>query len=844
MKKLFTLLIILLYTFLLHSYVSPIGWNYISEGRFTIYYPAGEYIYAKYTMNNLRTYADSIDTITGNKRGQNIRLTLENSGEYHNGAANPLMNKLIFFTNTPGTASTFATQDWLNNLAIHEYTHASHLGNAKGLPHLLSRVLGNVFSPNFFSPLWIVEGITVRNESHFSPYTGRLNNGYNSAVISAKARADKLPNVLSANYYLDDFPYGNYYIYGGAIVDYLSETYGEASLSEFFDDYGNGIFNIGFGVAFPSWTLDRSAKRVFGSTFPEIFEEWSNKLKSEEALKPAPPSALRAVDWKNTLMVDNLVSDSKDNIFFSTIDKRYKSFERSIVKFNVNKNREETIHRSNSSYAANFEVVDNSLFFAESEVYGFASNIFNRGFGNKAVVSYLDLESNKKKALFSAELKDFAVVDKENIFFTSENNSTMNSTLHKYSHGSIGTIKELPYMVGEMIYKDNFLYFTYKFTGSSWDIGRISVRNLKLERLVTTYNLEKSLHITDNKLYFTSNPQGVSKLFSLDLKTKSVTNHSGSYYCDMGVVMNENIYFKSVEADGERIASAPLETRRHNLDVTSNSQLINLSTNDDYVEKNALIKSVGQLFLPYTRLPLVVVGADGIGYLDYSFFSDTNDNGSFYGFNIHTSLLQPLDVTYMMRSNDVNEIYATLPIYKSARGILDNISLATLTDFDKDHNYGLLVDLKTSRDRLKTTYFYADEEDGYEFTTTYSHYLSKAKIYAGFSLYKNYDDEPIYYTGNYKDGRELNSINYSLGSDLKLFEVRNGFWTPNLAIKDVYLTTALHRIEIEDDRDYNFAQVELNTNLGIFSGIMFNLGFGSYISEDDHEFYFRMRAGY
>lgn len=316
MKKHFFLIVIALFCINLFSYNNISDWRYIKDKRFTIYYPQGQYLYAKYTLNSLKEYASKIDNITSNERNQKVNIVLEDTGEYHNGLANPIENKLRLFLNSPSTNNNFTSQDWLNMLVIHEYTHHSHLTSTDKTPLLLSKIFGNILSPNLYSPMWMIEGITVRNESYFSPYIGRLNNGYYTEVIQAQLRDDKFQNHITANYYLEDFPLGNYYIYGGAFVKWLSDIYGEEQLTRFYNNYGSNLRNVIWSSLFPKYTLDRSAKKIFNKSFPSLFKQWKSYLEMSANFDKDFHSNFISYDWDNTLLVSNLTSSADKQLFF------------------------------------------------------------------------------------------------------------------------------------------------------------------------------------------------------------------------------------------------------------------------------------------------------------------------------------------------------------------------------------------------------------------------------------------------------------------------------------------------------------------------------------------------
>lgn len=194
------------------------------------------------------------------------------------GYADPLPVKISIFTHNPDIFSTMLSYDsWLRLVvSIHEYTHISQMPNTNGIPSFLTKILGNYFSPNNHVPMWVTEGITVYNESQVSPYEGRLNAGYFDTILASKAVEGKLPSILEANYYHNHFPLGPYYLYGGTFFRYLSTTYGEEKITQFFDEYGSYYWTPFIGDFFPAIGIDKAAEKVYGKNFPQLFKEWKS----------------------------------------------------------------------------------------------------------------------------------------------------------------------------------------------------------------------------------------------------------------------------------------------------------------------------------------------------------------------------------------------------------------------------------------------------------------------------------------------------------------------------------------------------------------------------------------
>ena len=49
--------------------------------------------------------------------------------------------------------------DWMRLLITHEYTHIVQMDMVNSLPEVLSNIFGNLYFPNMFQPIWLIEGL-------------------------------------------------------------------------------------------------------------------------------------------------------------------------------------------------------------------------------------------------------------------------------------------------------------------------------------------------------------------------------------------------------------------------------------------------------------------------------------------------------------------------------------------------------------------------------------------------------------------------------------------------------------------------------------------------------------
>ncbi len=813
MKKNIVFVILVLISIKIFSYNNILEWRYIKDNRFTVYYPQGQYLYAKYVMNTLNEYSEEVDQVTGNQRQQNLNIVLEDTGEFYNGMANPIENRLSLFLNTPNTHDSITFQEWLNTLVIHEYTHHSHLTNAKKYPLVFSKIFGNIFSPNLYSPMWIIEGITVRNESNFSPYMGRLNNGYYKEIIEAQLREDRFQNHITANYYLNDFPFGNYYVYGGAFIEWLAEQYGEEKLTEFFNYYGSDFRNVLISSLLPKYTLDKAAKRVFNKRFPQLFAQWKDYIKMSADFDKTLVTQNIAHNWNNTLLVNNLTTDDVDNLYFFETKGYFNHYRKNIVKYNVDNNSSKIIYNSNSSLSANLEIRGNMLYFSEVEGIFTGNNLVYNGYSGTSTLKKLDLNNrNSTKVIFQKNFKDFTVAENRVIFYTTEDINSMTSSLFMYANNHHSLIRNYPFLISELVYSKNKIFCTYKYPNSSWDIGEISLSNYDLVPLVKTKSQEKNIHVFNNILLFTSNQNNKSQAYKLDLSSKKISKVSNNFFADMPKIIGNKLYYKSISATGERISVSEVVDLPANLELVDDSRLITI-IDDDYEETLAVGQSLKQLFIPYIRQPLGILTSDGIGLFKVSAnWYLNNDNDGVFEADISTQIFSPLNLNYHLTNHDDNYLNAQLRLYSSQVNWLSSIDIMGLTDFADTKLLGNRVLFRKFNSILSNTYNYDFESTGSYNNLTLRNNFKRVQLSTIFQNVNDYDKSPNFSEKSIKSAHDTFN-EYGVEAEFNLFKIRNGWWTPNIAVKDIDLCLGIYQNDYRIDDKITYFKISSKSEL-------------------------------
>lgn len=201
-------------------------------------------------------------------------------------------NQMRIYVSAPDDFNGLENQrDWLALLLTHELTHVLHLDQARKAPAWLQKVFGrNVwFFPHIFQPLFLVEGLAVREESADGT-SGRLHGTNYAMQMRAQGQAGfrSLAQVSTTS---RRWPAGEAYLYGAFFYEFLDETRGDDEVAEFLRSYSDNVV--------PFW-LNPTARQVFGQSFDSLwdgYQAWlATRFREEPGVHTLPPETLRVTD--------------------------------------------------------------------------------------------------------------------------------------------------------------------------------------------------------------------------------------------------------------------------------------------------------------------------------------------------------------------------------------------------------------------------------------------------------------------------------------------------------------------------------------------------------------------
>ena len=781
MKRLIILVLLIVGSLL--SAISIFEWDFIEDEKFIVFYPDGYKFQAEEVMRYANNHYQEIKNITGNDSDFKVRFVIQDPGEVANGYADNVNMLISVFTNDPTSLEDFSNDNWLRIVSVHELTHISQLSNSSGLSKVATTLFGNMLSPNMAVPLWIVEGITVFTESSLTPYEGRMNYGYYPAIVSAKAAAGKLPNLVQASYWDATYPGGQYYIYGGSFFRFLSKQYGNEKIGELFRKNGEKFWGL-TSLAFPFTALDISAKQVFGKSFPKLFEEW-HQYETEKAKDWHYAGNQLDIDQEDCYGISRLQQYNGELYFVRTI-LEYANYRTEIVKYDGI--TEIVLKSFPTSFIGNLEFKDNCLYYALMEIKSGFANHDQNGKGAIGVLYKYNLETGKNKKILKAEFKDFEVENGDSILLATQRKDAFGSIVYRFD-GKKNKLFETNRVIGELTAVNGSMYCVNKAASGSWDISGLDLNSGTLTPILDSPWQETRLKADGKNFTFTGNFDSQYSSYRYNTETGKLEKMIDSSFAADGVTLGNKTYYLAVTDCGERIYTTEVNVEEYTK-ILPKAFVLPEQEVEYAKEGNAFFKNLKYLFLPNSRFnPLIISGQDGIGYNTYFIYMNYADTIS-TDIEWSTKLFNP--ITLSLTAEEVFSgsadfaVKSSLELYSSLRSGLDDISLTYSSDFHQEVQPGISLGWHNTRDQLITSGYYDVNSKGYAASGRLSHSFGAVQLVVNGNYFNEVDADPFILGGDYETIDKAEGYEVETCFNFRLLKIRNGFWNPNLAFGDLH----------------------------------------------------------
>ena len=212
-----------------------------------------------------------------------IAVVYDRETDTANGWSNAFMKNSIFlYLYPPDRYSTLSSyKNWEFGLHVHEYTHSTQIGQARGFPRVMNLIFGDFYFIGGTVPTWMIEGAAVYSES-ISEGKGRLNSPLYKKYLYSFFDAGTELKLGELSGVTDHWLGGNLpYLYGTFFYAYLIEKVGADGMKRFFEELSDDFF---------PFLMTRAGKMAFHKSiygmYKDFIHENKEKVNSGKSAKP------------------------------------------------------------------------------------------------------------------------------------------------------------------------------------------------------------------------------------------------------------------------------------------------------------------------------------------------------------------------------------------------------------------------------------------------------------------------------------------------------------------------------------------------------------------------------
>ena len=815
------------------------NWKAKKTTHFTVFYREGQEWNVDELLSNLEHYREKVINLTGNKDAGHTFLTLSDTGILSNGYYDPIFDKIGIFTYPPQKRFISSVENWSRMVGLHEYTHQMQITNTSDMPEMATTLFGTPFHPNLWMPGWMLEGITVYTESQFSPYEGRLNDGYFTSYLKTRAKEGKFPDLNTMTHLPFEYPNGEgSYLYGGQFFQYLATKYGEDKFSQFFSYIGSFIFSY-LSPVFPYFGLDEAAKSVYGKSIKALFYEW--RLSEEEKAKEWKTAGERLT--KNGWVIAYPILHDDKLYYLREYTKKTGAYEyfdfQEIVARDLNTGKEKVIVPLTSTIHTSLRIDGDRLYYGVFEIKGDYKGSPFSGFGLISSVYEKNLKTGKQKVLFKDEVRSFSPVSCDEILYAKDTKDKFGSEVFLYSkkEKKKRLLFTSPYLISEILPTSEGIFVVARKNWENWGIYSLELTEGTFSVVINTPFDEANISFDGEMLYFTANYERTYRIYGLNVKNKNFFRLTEEGFADYPIVdvKGNKLYFVGLTSDGFDIFYKELNSKEF---VIPEYEKFPTPKFSSLKAKEAGYTENLKTLFPKVHIPFpvgaILMGGDAVGENQYILipylYADSNQKSEDVKLGlvagIYSDFFKP-STFYLGFANDEQvSLGWEYPLLMRLAPGLSNLDLSLevgLQDEFKEKyiapGIGIGFGFPRWNANLLTQYYAGSEDKGLRVSSFLRRYISKSHI----ELLADYDyDMGIMPRTSGTSVDNLLNLEYSF----PLFKIRRGLWNPNIYLED--LSCAFFAEEAFHDSVFG-GGVELRQEISLFLGnIKFpiHLGYG------------------
>lgn len=538
------------------------AWKTMSTEHFMVYYRSGMEPEAYHALRVMEYYRPRLERLTGNTSSRTA-IKLEDMGNLVNGYANPVGNVIGLYSYPPTKDELSYGEDWFQIVAPHEYIHKLQMTHEGGIPMLMRRLFGNILYPQLQQPMWMTEGITVYGESQLSPYAGRMNSAYYSALISALAREDKLPSPVKAAYYSSDTPLAHYYVYGGSFHKYLAETYGEERFGELYRDNASRITAYSNG-AMPALALDLAFSNVYGKSLETLWEEWRAHEKAQAKAQTAKRITQDGWEKSDLKYYNNALYYIQRKTQKTGPSHSFGSYQLMKLDLSSANPQPEVVLTQATDFPASYHWQGDTLYYSRSEYQKGFGNIDNDGFGS--ITELWQKGGSIHSKLLIGQIRAFLPLPDGNLLIAEDKELYRGSQMYRFI-AATGE-KELLYngdaLIHNIVLDGNDIYVNAKDYWQNSQIYKLDAGNLLA--IIPHASGQQLLSLSQGKLIYNIHLDNELQAWEYDLKSKRHSQFAyDNYLKELALDSSGSAWFLSTTEKGLDLFNTQLRQLQKNL---------------------------------------------------------------------------------------------------------------------------------------------------------------------------------------------------------------------------------------------------------------------------------------